>query len=434
MAAEALLDLCPALRRRRYATSVAAYRAAFDPSHGPLPLFPPPSRALPPSARPLPAESAQPFLCLLRGGPARGVPNDVHELIEAYLRGGVTRAVPNIDVEGQTLGCASVGEARRRLAAAAAARERYWAAVRAPIEHPDWWPGGNGAEPVPGFEHLIVGEGASGIGMHRDRYVEEGRPDRLVSTYLALGRGRKHVVLLPPSEEGQAVAEALGGIGCDSAYGRTKSQQAQLPTRPHPDLLERVVAAGGFWFDLDVSTPSEADLVDESGCLGGPHAPGGEGHGVAVPSFIESDFRTKVEYEAWRANLGKCVGACAHIETSQSAAEGNGVEDADTEAHDTSNSESESASLKDDEEEVAVCLFMPAGWWHWLLAESTWHVAWSGSFFPAQSTRQNHPKEIQRTSGQRRGTTRNSARGHNTEHRKEAERSCTAKFPRKRGK
>eukprot|EP00966_Prymnesium_polylepis_P279499 6457063-Prymnesium_polylepis.2 len=43
--------------------------------------------------------------------------------------------------------------------------------------------------------------------MHRDRFRGEGRPDRLVSTYLALGRGRKHVILLPPTDEGARVAE-----------------------------------------------------------------------------------------------------------------------------------------------------------------------------------------------------------------------------------
>ncbi len=30
-----------------------------------------------------------------------------------------------------------------------------------------------------------------------------------------------------------------------------------------------------------------------------------------------------------------------------------------------------------------VYLFIPPGWYHWLLADSAWHVAWSGSYFPA---------------------------------------------------
>ena len=36
----------------------------------------------------------------------------------------------------------------------------------------------------------------------------------------------------------------------------------------------------------------------------------------------------------------------------------------------------------DDETVQPLCLFIPAGWWHWLAGDSAWHVAWSGSFFP----------------------------------------------------
>ena len=32
--------------------------------------------------------------------------------------------------------------------------------------------------------------------------------------------------------------------------------------------------------------------------------------------------------------------------------------------------------------EDATCVFLPAGWWHWILSDSDWHAAWSGSFFP----------------------------------------------------
>ena len=189
----------------------------------------------------------------------------------------------------------SNGQARRTLAAASADRRPFWAACHVPVEHPEWWPGGRGAAAVPGFEHLIVGEGRSGIGMHRDRYAAylphhptasrhltpppsparsyraPGQAERLVSTYLALGRGRKHVVLLPPTEEGARLAEVggmathgdllrplvhghpphhrppppitsppppapfpwqeLGGAGCDSAYGRATSQRVDFPLR-----------------------------------------------------------------------------------------------------------------------------------------------------------------------------------------------------------
>ena len=47
-----------------------------------------------------------------------------------------------------------------------------------------------------------------------------------------------------------------------------------------------------------------------------------------------------------------------------------------------------------------VYLFIPPGWYHWLLADSAWHVAWSGSYFPAaagSSSAANHT----RTGGRR---------------------------------
>ena len=47
----------------------------------------------------------------------------------------------------------------------------------------------------------------------------------------------------------------------------------------------------------------------------------------------------------------------------------------------------------DDDEEAALCMFIPAGWYHWLAADAAWHVAWSGSFFPeAESRGSDRPK------------------------------------------
>ena len=98
--------------------------------------------------------------------------------------------------------------------------------------------------------------------MHRDRFVE-GEKERLVSTYLTLGRGIKHVVLLPPAAT--ALAEELGGDSCDTAYGRTTSQRRELPPSPPPELLERVMEAGGFWFDLCETTVPGAASEGEEG-------------------------------------------------------------------------------------------------------------------------------------------------------------------------
>ena len=226
--ATALLEACPALSQRAYATTRRDYRDRFDVSgNGPRPLFPPTvgameqqqsrKRALPPSCK-------TPFLCAAAGCLPRGVPDDVDDLLSAYLVSGVSRASPNIDVAGQSVECSSNGQARRALAntltptltptlivsnpiptagapragqglrAGQALLGRLPRAHRAPAlvacrranpnpnpnpnphlnpspnlnpnpnPKPPWWPAGGAAEAVPGFEHLIVGEGSSGIG------------------------------------------------------------------------------------------------------------------------------------------------------------------------------------------------------------------------------------------------------------------------------
>ena len=83
--ATALLEACPALYQRAYATTRRDYRERFDSGGGgPLPLFPPmmvemeqqPSRkrALPPSCK-------TPFLCTAAGCLPRGVPGDADSLL-----------------------------------------------------------------------------------------------------------------------------------------------------------------------------------------------------------------------------------------------------------------------------------------------------------------------------------------------------------------
>eukprot|EP00966_Prymnesium_polylepis_P279498 6457063-Prymnesium_polylepis.1 len=79
---------------------------------------------------------------------SRGVPDDVDELLANYLVSGVSRGAPNIDVNFETIPCSSNGQARRVLAAASADGKPYWAAIRVPIQHPEWWPALNGAEAV----------------------------------------------------------------------------------------------------------------------------------------------------------------------------------------------------------------------------------------------------------------------------------------------
>lgn len=90
----------------------------------------------------------------------------------------------------------------------------------------------------------------------------------------------------------------------------------------------------------------------------------------------------------------RCL-ACAQAKTyskdsTKYVAGGNSDEDDTDEGDDDRyfDGEDDSDVSDDDEEdddEPTVCLFIPAGWWHWILADSEWHVAWSGSFFPPQS-------------------------------------------------
>ena len=300
-----------------------------------------------------------------------GTPSCVNEMIAHYLVSGASRSPPNVDVDMETIEIGSNGEARRVIAQAAAEGRTFWAAVHVPrIEHPSWWPAR--AVKVPGFEHMIVGCGHAGIGMHRDRYTGDDT-ERLVSTYLALGAGRKHVVLLPPTEEGSRVAEELGGAGCDETYGRKESQRVQLPASPHPDMLRRVLEAGGFWFDMEASSsvaaipmdgtegsvrrwadgrahgePDESDTTDaDAACIGTKPAP-------ARPPLQGLTCRAPVDSENTERHAGEEVDV-------------DGDDDDDD----------------DEEEEVKpICLFLPHGWYHWLAGDAPWHVAWSGSFFP----------------------------------------------------
>ncbi len=184
--------------------------------------------------------------------------------------------------------------------------------------------------------------------MHRDRFRENGQPDRYVSTYLAIGRGLKHIILLPPTERGGRVAEALGGAGCDSASGRKESQRVPMPVRPEPAVLESVLDAGGFWFDLEAGD-------------GAGGAEGGRG----------GDGEAGVETVAAEGSGGERGGSSEDDDESDGGSEG-----------------SEGAESADDEPENepgSISLFIPSGWWHWLSADSSWHCAWSGSIFPEPS-------------------------------------------------
>lgn len=151
-----LEELCPSLARGYYAPSLSSYSAAFHPSCGPLPMFPPPVCELEQRNAPISAGCIEPFICSISSGLPRGVPDDIDELIASYMLSGVSKRPPSIDVDFETLEFTSNGQARRALAAASAEGKTLWAAIHTHIEHPHWWPAGKGAEPVRKMYHRLL--------------------------------------------------------------------------------------------------------------------------------------------------------------------------------------------------------------------------------------------------------------------------------------
>jgi len=173
--------------------------------------------------------------------------------LEPYLFGEHACArLPKVYEEGHLETGDSEDEVRHALERCFSNGSSFWATCLCPgVTHPVWWPrrgapgkvdGDYPGREVRSYDTLIVGVGASGIGMHRD-----GHEDRFVSTYLTLGCGRKHVILLPPTAEGTRLAQELGGRHVGS---ETAESVPAFPTRPTPDVLEAVLAADGYWFDL----------------------------------------------------------------------------------------------------------------------------------------------------------------------------------------
>lgn len=300
----AVLDICRSLRGGgRYACSLTDYRNGL----GKLPFFPPPLAFV--ESDKLPSAHPLPFLTTAAGtGPLAGVPSNLPDYVMRYLTYGgtdardTTRKLPHVQIDEITQPCyESSTEAARSITRAAAEGRRLWMLSMLPeMPHPPWWPWH--ARSIPSYEHLIVGIGSTGVGMHRDRFVDNEAAaavapscERLMCTYISLAMGIKHVLLLPPTPQGAALAEEIGGVGCDEPAGRRVSARQPFPAQPSPALLERVVTSGGYWFDLGARDIDHHAVADGQG---------------------------------------------------------------------------------------AMCLFLPAGWWHWLQADSEWHVAWSASFFP----------------------------------------------------
>jgi hypothetical protein len=228
------------------------------------PCIRPPTVDAPSSQNPIaPTDARDPFLftvalCEAAQALPAGLPGDLRAL-EAlgyvFSGGGLPEVcIANENAEHER----SESELRDELTLCEALRTPFWLSINIrTMRHGRWWPardmedsdactctrgvsGGEDAavaEAVPAYNSLIVGCGASGIGMHRDVFNAT-----LVSTYLMLGIGRKHVLLLPSTAEGNALAKRLGGRGVHE-QART-ARVRSFPTRPPADLLDAVHAAG----------------------------------------------------------------------------------------------------------------------------------------------------------------------------------------------
>ena len=105
---------------------------------------------------------------------------------------------------------------------------------------------------APTQDQVIFGRGRTGIGIHADKY-DTARGRQLCSTCITLVRGRKHVLMLPPSCAVAGKPDVCAWFGDDDAF----------PYAPSAELLRRIVEAGGYLFAMEpLSTPG-ADEGDE---------------------------------------------------------------------------------------------------------------------------------------------------------------------------
>ena len=231
-----------------YAANRAAWRALCSDEGGPLPppLLRDPSTECPGLNVPFVTDKC---------GAMPVLPNGLEQTLAAYLPEdqAAPAEAPDVSVDGSGKCAASWLRrrgAREALREAEESGRRYWAALACDeLRQPPWWPAaacgtggvGPGRGSVPSYEQVIVGRGATGIGMHADAYGL-GEARRLVSTCLTICRGCKRVLLLPPCCAQPGAPTTLGDAWRD--------ELECFPLAPPPALLRRIAAAGGFLFSL----------------------------------------------------------------------------------------------------------------------------------------------------------------------------------------
>jgi len=292
----------------------------------------PVSGALPPQLLRNPAKECPrldfPFLTEQTGA-IPTIPSSLDACLAVYFSGR-RDAFPKVDVaEAGISACTSWADARRALQAADAAGDRYWCTFLCDrMKHPRWWPkgakGSGGVGPgrmgVPLYDQVIVGSGQTGIGIHRDVHGAGRRP---VCTCLCLARGVKHVMLLPPT---CAEPWLLAG----GAPPKAEAVQALVQLSAEGEAVAGTAKRGAgecAWFGDDDVFPKEPS-----------------------PQL-----------------LGRIASVGGYFFSLHSAEAPSGRE--------------ESPDCEEAEGAV-LALFIPAGWFHWLLGEGDWHCIFGGSFFP----------------------------------------------------
>ena len=341
-----------AMACERYAEARCKLDAASLPVRGwlPPPLLRNPAKECP--------QLDTPFLTQQTGA-IPTVPSSLEECLAAYFS-GQRHEFPKVDVAERGTGVCSWAEARRTLLAAKAAGERYWCTfVCQDMQHPRWWPkaaqGARGLGPgpmsVPLYDQVIVGSGRTGIGIHRDVH---GPHRRCVCTCLSLAKGVKHVMLLPPSCAESAV---LNAYGHETARCSTKQspEEAHEAARTQDGACESTLnmkhgAGECAWFGDDDTFPKSppADLLRRIALVGGyffsMHA-----SNIDIAEDVHGQPRVHDDNHKSRASGGDYPCLDMH------------------------------------DDGAVLALYIPAGWFHWLLGDSDWHVIFGGSFFPRGS-------------------------------------------------
>eukprot|EP01118_Nematostelium_gracile_P011081 TRINITY_DN3897_c0_g1_i1.p1 TRINITY_DN3897_c0_g1~~TRINITY_DN3897_c0_g1_i1.p1 ORF type:complete len:353 (+),score=66.40 TRINITY_DN3897_c0_g1_i1:1-1059(+) len=172
-----------------------------------------------------PTLGTKPFITLANGELPH-YPKKLEDVLNRYCVGFVER-MPNIDINGSCQEVHSLNAAGHLLLQAHQNKETYWAAFSVnDMIQPKWWPNDR---VVPGYTQIIVGRGATDIGIHTDVY---GPQKIQVDTYITLCSGAKQVLMLPPNA------------------GILSELPEKFPLDISLELAKKIHDEGGYFFEL----------------------------------------------------------------------------------------------------------------------------------------------------------------------------------------